>query len=116
MRNGKHKPTKTTTEDPLPGVKYSLEIMMPGSGYTPAFSFEAVGPFLAIQKGDLLNPRAWVAPKHETPESLHDKVLVVESVEHMLWHVGDVLTHKIVAHTRAIPDRQEARTPKRKKK
>ncbi len=77
-------------------MKYTLEIYEPGSTLDVLMTFDAKSPFVAISKGDILNP-AFFHSYDNNPA----KVLVVTNIEHILWqHEGaDEPTQKILIFT-----------------
>lgn len=85
-------------------VRYSLEIYEPGSAYDPWVNFLSNSPFLAISKGDIINPGTW--DNSQSPM----KVLKVLNVEHMIWEIeNDHITHKLCVFTEEVEGTEELR-------
>lgn len=84
--------------------KYALEIYQPdGDGYLTVCSMESDVPFMAIHKGDYLNPSTWNLYcvdnlESEYKESRYGTVLEVMGVEHALAQKenGAVTQHKLM--------------------
>lgn len=87
--------------------KYALEICQPDKdGYSTACVIESDDPFLAIQKGDILNPMSWNlycadSIEAETQHFDYGVVLQVTGVEHSLVQRenGSISQHKITIFT-----------------
>ena len=95
---------------------YTVEIYLPGNhGYDVACSLESDRPFLTIEKGDLINPRAWNS--HYAQNCSADEhppygaVLRVTGIEHFLFQAddGSLTGHKIGVFTEALSDVAESR-------
>lgn len=88
--------------------KYALEILQPDKkGFVTACRIDSDEPFLAIHKGDTLNPSTWnlycfdSVEAEETNESKYGTVLKVTGIEHSLVQREDGSTkqHKISVFT-----------------
>jgi hypothetical protein len=87
--------------------KYALEILQPDNqGFVVACRIESDEPFLAIHKGDTLNPLTWNLYCFDSIESEHQSsaygtVLKVTGVEHSLVQREDdsIKQHKITVFT-----------------
>jgi hypothetical protein len=96
--------------------KYVLEIYQPGEkGFINACSLESDEPFLAIQKGDIINPSTWNlycldSLEAEYHQSNYGIVLKVTGVEHFLVQNedGSVSQHKITVFVRVVENNQAA--------
>jgi hypothetical protein len=78
-------------------VRYLLEIYVPGNVDSLLANFEAESPFMAISKGDFLNPRSWYgADKY--------KLLRAVNVEHILLEGETRTTHKVCVFTESLED------------
>lgn len=79
-------------------AKYAIEIYYPGSTENVWVSFYSDSPFLAISKGDIINPGMF-------PDANADSMLRVTSVEHIVWSEPDQHSkHKICIYTEDIED------------
>lgn len=87
-------------------MKYIIEIYTPNSASDVLANFEADAPFIAIGKGDILNP-AFFPSYDKNPE----KVLRVIGIEHIIWqHEGqEAPTQKILLFTREENNSSDAR-------
>jgi hypothetical protein len=77
-------------------TKYSLEIYKPNNARDWWVHFSSNTPFLAISKGDIINPATW--RDSEAPM----KVLKVVSVEHSISEADDHYLHKICVFTKEV--------------
>lgn len=84
-------------------ANYMLEIYLPGSADDVWVSFESDAPFMAIAKGDILNPVAFP----ESPSPM--KMCRVTSIEHILWANPDRPCHKILVFTEELENTRELR-------
>jgi hypothetical protein len=89
---------------PLKPMKYVVEIYHPGNPSNVLASFASSGPFLAIQAGDVLNPRTWGHSARGDLDKLEGRVLMVVSVDHLLWENAEAVTHKTLLYTVAFED------------
>lgn len=83
--------------------KYIVEIYTPNSANDVWALFESDTPFMAISKGDILNPALLVGSQSPM------KVCRVINVEHILWDHGDGVKHKILIFTEEVEGTQELR-------
>jgi len=85
--------------------KYMLEIYEPNSSQSCWVVFKSETPFQTITKGDIINPGFF-------PDATVQKVLRVESVEHIVWSLetGEP-KHKLCVYTKEIDDTWESRFP-----
>jgi hypothetical protein len=90
-------------------AKYYIEVYEPGSAADAVLLMESSAPFLAIRPGDLVNPRAFDSRRWPACLDLVGKLLVVVRVEHAIWEVGDMMSHKLMLYTEAVADDREAR-------
>lgn len=101
---------------PYSSKKYALEIRQPDhAGFVLACSIESDDPFLAIQKGDIINPSTWNlycfdSIEGEYQASAFGVVLKVTGVEHSLMQRedGSIRQHKITVYTRPVENNQES--------
>ena len=82
---------------------YTLEIYLPGGVADVAVTFESDTPFMAINIGDILNPRLWTAFDYQ------GEVLKVAKLEHFIWETQGVIKHKIGVFTEAVSDDEDSR-------
>src|SRR4028118_455376 len=95
---------------PHSSKKYALEIRQPDEqGYVIACSIESDEPFLAIQKGDILNPLSWNLYCFDNLEgeyqmSAYGIVLKVTGIEHSFVQRedGSISQHKITVYTKPV--------------
>jgi hypothetical protein len=79
-------------------AKYAIEIYYPGSTENVWVSYYSDSPFLAISKGDMINPAHFADASAEA-------MLRVTSVEHIVWSEPDQQPkHKICIYTEDIED------------
>lgn len=95
-------------------MKYQLEIFPPGNKYDTCCSMESDAPFMAIQKGDLINPRTWDPHWFQTLRDSfpteHGAVLRVTGVEHLLtWTPDGITRHILQIYTEGLEDVEESR-------
>ena len=89
-------------------MRYTLEIMNPDTLEDVYTTFESDVPFLAINKGDLINDRAF-----HTKIVPRTHVLMVTRVEHIIWTgAEDYPNHKLVVFTTAVEATREMRLSK----
>ena len=94
--------------------KYALEIFQPGEqGFINVCSLESDAPFLAIQKGDVINPATWNLYSLDNLEAEYHQanygtVLKVTGIEHSLVQKEDnsVSRHKITVFVRLVENDQ----------
>jgi hypothetical protein len=84
-------------------TKYILEIYEPNSVHDLWVVFESLTPFLAISKGDLMNPSIW--PGSQAPM----KILRVVEVEHIIWENENEIKHKLMVYTEEVDVAKEPR-------
>ena len=82
--------------------KYMLEIYRPNNADDVWVVFESDTPFMAMSKGDILNPGIW--DDSHAPM----KVLKIVNVEHAIWDVTG-LKHKIMIYTEEVEGTRELR-------
>jgi hypothetical protein len=75
---------------------YYLEIYHPGSRRNCWMEFTSSTPFMAINKGDIVNPGIW--PGSQVPT----KALRVTGVEHVIWDQGGQAKHKVMVFSEAV--------------
>ncbi len=84
-------------------AKYALEIYEPGSIYNVWTHVESHAPFMALNKGDLINPGPWT-------DTMHPKEVVkVTGIEHILIETGDKMIHKVLVFTELVPNTPEGK-------
>src|SRR5689334_7018039 len=83
-------------------MKYMLEIYEPGSARDIQAHFDATGPFLSINRGDLINLRS-------TDQGPTRGSLRVVGLEHIVWGSGDDARHKLCVFTELVEDNERAR-------
>ena len=84
--------------------KFTLEIYAPGSTMTTWEVFESDTPFLAINKGDLINPGVWEGSQSPM------KILRVVNLEHIIWKsINSKAKHKLLVYTEEIEGTEENR-------
>lgn len=96
--------------------KYALEILQPNKqGFAVACRIESDDPFLAINKGDTLNPSTWNlycfdSIESEYSQSDYGTVLKVTGVEHSLVQRedGSISQHKITIFTVPVENNRSA--------
>jgi hypothetical protein len=94
-------------EKKISSKKYALEVLQPDEqGFVPACRIESDEPFLAIHRGDTLNPSTWNlycfdSVEGEYAESAYGTVLQVTGIEHSLVQRedGSIRQHKITVFT-----------------
>ncbi|HEY0656819.1 MAG TPA: hypothetical protein VGD05_00005 [Pyrinomonadaceae bacterium] len=94
--------------------KYALKIYQSGKdGYVRVCSMESDDPFLAIQKGDFINPSTWNiycldSLEAEYRESNYGIALKVTGLEHSLVQKedGNISQHKLNIFTRLVENNQ----------
>ena len=79
---------------------------MPGAFEDMWVSYKSENPFMAISKGDIINPSVW--PDSQSPM----EVLRVVNVEHIIWDVPNTnqIKHKICVYTQEVEGTAELRT------
>lgn len=82
---------------------YALEIYLPGGTADVAAVFESDTPFMAINIGDILNPRLWKTFDYQ------GEVLRVVKLEHFIWETQGIVKHKIGVFTEAVSDDEGTR-------
>jgi hypothetical protein len=91
-------------------ANYTLEFYDAGSTRHESICvIESAVPFLPIQKGDLINPRAW--EKHYAEQAPAGALLKVVGIEHFIvWRpeIGH-FEHKLGIFSLAVRDTDEAR-------
>lgn len=97
-------------------TKYALEFYLPGSrGSDVVCTIESDVPFLPLQVGDLVNPRAWTTHYHQSINSDQSSkfgvLLRVVGFEHFLFMEEEhgLRGHKIGVFTQAVDDIAESR-------
>jgi hypothetical protein len=83
-------------------AKYIIEIYEPGSTTDVLVSFTSPSPFMPIEYGSLIDPKAW--GNSDRP----GKVLRVLNVEHGIWET-DAITHRLRVFTEEVQDTSEMR-------
>ncbi len=84
-------------------AKYVLEIYEPGSIYNPWIAYESASPFMALSKGDLVNPGPWT-------DTMHPKdVARITGLEHIVLDSGEKIIHKILVFTELVPNTLEGK-------
>lgn len=78
-------------------TKYALEVYEPNDTRTVAAFIESVNPFGQISKGDHISPYAW-----EQCSIPPGQTLRVVEIEHYIFKVGNILTHKIGIFTEVV--------------
>jgi hypothetical protein len=96
--------------------KYTLEIYSPGSrGSDVTCTIESDEPFMPLQVGDLINPRAWTTDCHHLVNSNNPSkygvLLKVIGVEHFIFMEDEhgFVGHKLGVFTAAVDDIEDAR-------
>src|ERR1700722_8751310 len=99
--------------------KYKLQIYFPGSLETALLVLESDTPFMAISKGDFLNPRFWSSHANdllnqETKHLRYGAVLRCVGVEHFIVEgmdgkEGTAVCHVFNVFTEALEDLAESR-------
>jgi hypothetical protein len=84
-------------------TEYTLEIYEPNSIHDLWVFFKSSTPFLAISKGDLMNPSIW--PGSQAPM----KILRVVDVEHIIWENENEIKHKLMLYTEEVDVAKEPR-------
>jgi hypothetical protein len=84
-------------------VEYHLEIYLPGSADDVWVSFQALQPFMAFSKGDILNPGLWTGSKAPM------RVLRILNVEHIVWEASGHISHKVMLFTEEVEGTRELR-------
>jgi len=84
-------------------AKYILEIYEPGSIYDPWTSISSASPFMALSKGDLLNPGMWTDTNH--PKD----VARIVGLEHIVIENDLSVIHKILVYTELVPNTPEGK-------
>ena len=82
--------------------KYCIEIYGPDSSHDVFKSFESDTPFLAINKGDLINARVF-------SDEYKGKIFRVKNTEHIIWENNGEIKHKICVFTNSVEDSIESR-------
>lgn len=95
---------------------YELHIHRPNNKIDDAFCIlKSETPFMAINAGDLLNPRSWMSGGSniydENPEFEFGTVLRVTSLEHIIIQLEDetITRHQIMIFTEGVEDLEESR-------
>jgi hypothetical protein len=88
-------------------ARYLVQIFAPGSCDEVAWTAESAGPFMAFARGDLVNSSLW-APG-DLPAELRNHILIVVSVEHVLWESDKVVSHLVLVYTAVAPDTRATR-------
>jgi hypothetical protein len=87
---------------------HRFDFYAPGSrSHETIYRLESTSPAMPLQRGDLVNPRAW--GPNVNKNSLQDKykagrVLRVRNLEHFLFEVDDEMIHTIGVFTEALED------------
>jgi hypothetical protein len=84
-------------------AKYVLEIYEPGSIYNPWVSYESLFPFMALNRGDFINPGPWTDTTH--PKD----VARITGLEHLVMEAGDKIIHKVLVFTELVPNTPEGK-------
>jgi hypothetical protein len=81
--------------------KYSLEIYEPGSHDTCWVVFNSSTPFMAINKGDIINPNVWEGSRSPM------FVLRAVKIEHIIWESPKTheAKHKVMVFTEEIENK-----------
>jgi hypothetical protein len=113
--NGSNGPPSGEPDKQSESMRYRLFIYKPGGKKTVAHTLESDSPFLAINKGDLLNPRCW--GEQASTNLAEDKaqfrygiMLQVTGLEHFIVESdGKVVSHGMGVFTEALEDIAESR-------
>ncbi len=87
-------------------TRYCMTIFEPEDVFETLVHFESVNPFMAIQRGDFINPSLWpeLAERKDMKDTLlkviHLEHGIVDANEHLL-HILDIFT-KRVENTAAV--------------
>lgn len=97
-------------------MKYTLRIFKPNNRYDSLVDLESDFLFLAINKGDLLNPLMWSSDKfpevyERNSEFPNGFVFKVIGLEHKITQGtdGKISEHLIEVYTEAVDDLEESR-------
>jgi hypothetical protein len=93
------------TEELPKSVVYILEIFEPNSIDTVLITFETNSPFMAINRGDIINPNIW--PTAKTLEF----ILQVTNLQHIIWDspMDNCVKHKLCVYTKQVPNTRSLR-------
>ena len=88
-------------------ARHLVQIFAPGSCDEVAWTAESAGPFVAFARGDVLNSSLW--DPGDLPAELRNHILVVVSVEHVLWESDKAVSHLVLVYTAVAPDTRATR-------
>lgn len=88
-------PLKPSTQ-----FRYTLHIYAPDSDDEVWMRFGSDSPFLALSKGDLINPAIW--PDTERRVLAEQNMLRVVDVEHIIWEAEEQIKHAVLVYTEEI--------------